>query len=482
SSKFIKKIHMTFITDDFLLRNDTARELYHGTAKDLPIIDYHCHLSPADVAANRKFKNLFEIWLEGDHYKWRAMRANGIDERFCTGDATPKEKFMAFAKTLPECLRNPLYHWSHLELLRYFDIDTLLGPDTAEAVWQQANAKLKDASLSAHGILEKFKVSVVCTTDDPTDSLEHHKVIAKSGIGTRIFPTFRPDKAITLANTEAWNKWTDRLCEVSGVEANSLQGFCDALKARHDFFHSMGGRLSDHGIETCFAEFPSKSEAEAIFEKARTGKPVSPSEQVRFGSYMMEFFGELDAGKGWVKQLHLGAMRNVNDRLFAQLGPDIGCDTIGDFEQGSRLARYLGRLAGRNILPKTVVYNLNPRDNYLFATMIGNYQGDGIAGKMQFGSGWWFLDQKEAMTWQINALSNLGLLGHFVGMLTDSRSFMSYCRHEYFRRLLCQIIGDDVENGELPNDMNLLGRLVQRVCYGNASTYFGLELGKYQAS
>jgi glucuronate isomerase len=472
---------MTFITDDFLLRNDVARELYHGTAKDLPIIDYHCHLPPADVAANRRFSNLFEAWLEGDHYKWRAMRTNGIDERYCTGDASPKEKFLAFARTLPECLRNPLYHWSHLELLRYFGIDTLLGPDTAEEVWERANARLKADDLTAHGILEKFKVTVVCTTDDPTDPLDHHKAIAKSGIGTRVYPTFRPDKAIAIGNAGAWNKWADQLAAASGVATDSLQGFRDALAARHDFFHAMGGRLSDHGIETCYADFPPEAEARAIFDKARAGKPVSAEEQVRFASHMMEFFGELDAGKGWVKQLHLGAMRNVNDRLFALLGPDIGCDTIGGWEQGGRLARYLGRLAGRNSLPKTVIYNLNPGDNYLFAAMIGNFQGDGIPGKMQFGSGWWFLDQKEAMTWQINALSNLGLLGHFVGMLTDSRSFMSYCRHEYFRRLLCQIIGEDVGNGELPRDMQLLSRLVHRICYGNAATYFGLELGAYRA-
>lgn len=472
---------MTFITEDFLLRNDTARELYHRYAEGLPIIDYHCHLPPQDVAANRQFNDLFEIWLEGDHYKWRTMRTNGIDERFCTGDASPKEKFLAFARTLPECLRNPMYHWSHLELLRYFDIDTILGPDTAEEIWEQANAKLADPSMSAHGILEKFKVSVVCTTDDPVDSLDHHKTIAESGIGTRIYPTFRPDKAIALNDLSAWNKWTDRLAGVSGVDCSSIDGFKDALKARHDFFHSIGGRLSDHGLEAAYADFPSAAEAKSIFDKARSGNKVTAEEHVTFASHLMEFFGELDAEKGWTKQLHLGAMRNVNDRLFTDLGPDIGCDSIGDFEQGRPLGKYLGRLAGRNILPKTVLYNLNPRDNYLFATMIGNFQGGGIAGKMQFGSGWWFLDQKEAMTWQINALSNLGLLGHFVGMLTDSRSFMSYCRHEYFRRLLCQIIGEDVENGELPRDMELVGNLVRKICYFNASTYFGFELGAYQA-
>ncbi|MGC9451411.1 MAG: glucuronate isomerase [Oceanipulchritudo sp.] len=472
---------MGFITEDFLLRNDTAKELYHGHAKDLPIIDYHCHLPPKDVAENRRFANLFEIWLEGDHYKWRTMRTNGIDERYCTGDATPKEKFMAFAGTLPECLRNPMYHWCHLELLRYFGIDTILGPDTAEEIWERANARLTDPSMSARGILEKFKVSVVCTTDDPVDSLEYHQTIAKSGIGTRVYPTFRPDKAIALNDVAVWNRWTDRLAEVSGIDCGSIEGFREALKNRHDFFHSMGGRLSDHGLEAAYADFPSEAEAKVIFDNARSGKRIAPEEHRKFASCMMEFFGELDAEKGWTKQLHLGAMRNVNDRLYNELGPDIGCDSIGDFEQGRPLGRYLGRLAGKSILPKTVLYNLNPRDNYLFATMIGNFQGGGIAGRMQFGSGWWFLDQKEGMTWQINALSNLGLLGHFVGMLTDSRSFMSYCRHEYFRRLLCQILGEDVENGELPDDMDLVGSLVKKICYGNASTFFGFQLGSHTA-
>ena len=470
---------MSFITEDFLLNSDTAKELYHGHAEGLPIIDYHCHLSPGDIANNRKFENLFEIWLEGDHYKWRTMRTNGIDERYCTGDADPKEKFLAFAGTLPECLRNPVYHWCHLELKRYFGIEKTLGPDTAEEIWEEANAKLADPSMSAHGIMEQFKVSVICTTDDPVDSLEDHKRIAKSGIGTKVYPTFRPDKAITLNDITAWNLWVDKLASASNIDCSTLSGIKDALKNRHDFFHSVGGRLSDHGLEACFADFPSDSEAKSIFDKARSGDPVTPDERIRFASHLMEYFGELDSEKNWTKQLHLGAIRNVNDRLFAELGHDIGCDSIGDFDQGKTLGKYLGRLASKQALPKTILYNLNPRDNYLFATMIGNFQGDGIPGKMQFGSGWWFLDQKEGMTWHLNALSNLGLLGHFVGMLTDSRSFMSYCRHEYFRRLLCDIIGEDVEKGELPKDMNLLGRLVDRICYTNASRYFGFTLGNY---
>ncbi len=471
---------MSFITDNFMLQNDAARELYHRHAKDQPIIDYHCHLPSKDIAEDRQFHNLSEIWLEGDHYKWRIMRANGIGEKYCTGDASAREKFLAFAETLPECLRNPMYHWCHLELKRYFDIDKTLGPDTAEEIWEEANAKLAEPSMSARGILERFKVSALCTTDDPTDTLEHHKTVSEAGIGTRVYPTFRPDKALGLGDVKAWNAWVDTLEKVSGESCRTLTGMLNALEARHDFFHAMGGRLSDHGMETCYDDFPAESEAEAIYAKARGGQRVTPGEHRQLASFLMEFSGRLDAEKGWVKQLHLGAMRNVNDRLFEELGPDVGGDSIGDFEQGRALGNYLGRLAGNRTLPKTILYNLNPRDNYLFASMIGNFQGDGIPGKMQFGSGWWFLDQKEGMTWQINALSNLGILGRFVGMLTDSRSFMSYCRHEYFRRLLCEIIGEDVERGELPDDMTLLGQLVEKICYRNASEYFGFELGDYR--
>lgn len=470
---------MSYITEDFLLHTETARKLYHEHAAPQPIIDYHCHLPPADVAADRRFGNLYEIWLEGDHYKWRVMRANGIEERYCTGDADPKDKFLAFASTLPHCLRNPMYDWCHLELKRYFGIEKTLGPDTAEAIWEEANEKLADPAMSARGILDRFKVSVVCTTDDPTDDLEHHRKIAADGVPTRVYPTYRPDKVLALADLPAWNAWVDGLEKVSGVSCDSLSGAADALNKRHDAFHDIGGRLSDHGLETCFDSFPSDARAAELYARARKGDALSPGEQAELASWFMEFSGQLDAEKEWTKQLHLGAMRNVNDDLFARLGPDVGGDSIGDFDQGRSLGNYLGRLAGKGILPKTILYNLNPRDNYLFATMVGNFQGGGIPGKMQFGTGWWFLDQKEGMTWQINALSNLGLLGRFVGMLTDSRSFMSYCRHEYFRRLLCQIIGSDVEKGEMPNDMKVLGELVENISYGNASRYFGFALGDY---
>ena len=465
----------TFITDDFLLHSDVARELYHDHAKDQPIIDYHCHLPPDQIAANRSFENLYQVWLEGDHYKWRAMRSNGIAEEFCTGDASEREKFDAFARTVPKTLRNPLYHWTHLELLRYFGIDDLLDESTADAVWNQANERLAD--LPVHALLENSKVKVVCTTDDPTDSLEFHQQIAGDGkLSTRVYPTFRPDKALTVDQPEVFNAWTDKLAEVSGVDCGKLDGFLEALKNRHDFFHSIGGRLSDHGLSAMDGLDCSEGDASAIFDSARSGKMVIPEDAARFRSFLMVYFGWLAAEKEWTMQLHLGPQRNNNSRALRELGPDTGFDSIGDFPQAAGLARFLDALENDKRLPKTVLYNLNPADNYVFATMIGNFQDGSVPGKVQFGSGWWFLDQKEGMEWQMNALSNLGLLSRFVGMLTDSRSFLSYPRHEYFRRILCNLIGQDVENGELPRDMNLLGGMVEDICFNNAKDFFGLEM------
>jgi len=464
----------TFITDDFLLHSDVAQELYHDHAKQQPIFDYHCHLPPDQIAANRRFDNLYQIWLEGDHYKWRAMRSNGVAERFCTGDATEREKFDAFARTVPRTLRNPLYHWTHLELLRHFGIDDLLDESTAESVWQRANEQL--AETRVHDLLTRSRVAVVCTTDDPTDTLEHHRKIKEQGtLETRVYPTFRPDKALGVEQPAAFNAWTDKLAAASGTECATLDGFLGALKQRHDFFHEMGGRLSDHGMNALDEEDCTEREAAAIFNRARSGGQVSPGEAAAYRGFMMIFFGHLDAEKGWTKQLHLGALRNNNTRLLRKLGPDTGFDSIGDQPQAAALARYLDRLDQDDCLPKTVLYNLNPADNYLFGTMIGNFQDGTVPGKIQFGSGWWFLDQKEAMEWQLNALSNLGLLSRFVGMLTDSRSFLSYPRHEYFRRILCNLIGRDVANGELPRDMGLLAQIVRDICYGNARDYFGLE-------
>lgn len=472
----------TFLTETFLLETETARELYFNEAAPQPIYDYHCHLSPQEIAENRRFKNLFEIWLAGDHYKWRAMRSNGVAERFCTGDAPEREKFDAFVATVPYALRNPLYHWSHLELLRYFNIDELVCPENAGAIWDKANARLAEPSFDVRGILKANKVAVIGTTDDPTDSLEHHRSIAGQGIPTRVYPTFRPDKALAVAHPEAFNAWCARLAAAADTDVNSFGSFLDALKKRHDFFHAQGCRLSDHGLESCFHAACSEAEAAAIFDHARAGIAAAPDEARKFGAHLMLFFGRLDAARGWTKQLHLGAQRNNNARLLKALGPDTGFDSIGDFPQAAALAFYLNELDKTGELPKTVLYNLNPADNYAMATMIGNFQDGTIPGKVQFGSGWWFLDQAEGMTWQLNALSQLGLLRRFVGMLTDSRSFLSYTRHEYFRRLLCNLIGNDVEKGLLPRDGKLLGALVREVCFENARAYFGLELApEYRA-
>jgi len=465
-----------FITEDFLLSNDKAAQLYNEFASDMPILDYHSHLPPADVADNRRFENLFEIWLAGDHYKWRAMRSNGEPERLCAGDADPRDKFAAWARTVPHTLRNPLYHWTHLELKRYFDIDELLGPDTAAAIWEKANSMLATDDFRTHGILERFNVAALCTTDDPVDDLEAHRRANRSDLKTKVFPTFRPDKAMALGDVNAWNEWVDRLAAASDVDIKNISDLIDALKKRHDFFHQMGCRLSDHGLECALADFPTDNEAASIFDKARSGAEVSGDEASRFGSYLMLQFGRPDADKGWTQQLHLGAMRNNNTRLFKALGPDTGFDSIGDFAQGRALSAYLDRLDSEDALPKTIIYNINPSDNYIIGTMIGNFQDGSIPGKIQLGSGWWFLDQKEAMEWQLNALSNLGLLSRFIGMLTDSRSFMSYPRHEYFRRVLCNLIGKDVEAGEIPDDDDLVGPMIRNICFENAKNYLGLEI------
>jgi glucuronate isomerase len=467
---------MSFIHDDFLLTTRTARRLYHEYAQAEPILDYHCHLPPQDVAANRRFQDLFEIWLEGDHYKWRAMRADGVAERYCTGDASHKEKFLAWARTVPHTLRNPLYHWTHLELKRYFGIDELLDESTAPRIWEQANALLATEELRAHGILRKFDVKAVCTTDDPTDDLSCHRAIAASGLETKVFPTFRPDKAMHVHVPEVLNPWVDRLQAASNTSITTLTHFEDALKKRHDFFHRMGGRLSDHGLCHAYGEFANEHEACKIFGRARTGHAATHEEHLRFAGYLMLFFGRLDAEKGWTKQLHLGARRNNNARRYRELGPDTGYDSIGDWPQADALGSYLDRLDQDNALPKIVLYNLNPADDYLLATMIGNFQDGSIAGKIQFGSGWWFLDQKEAMQWQMNALSNCGLISRFIGMLTDSRSFMSYPRHEYFRRVLCDLFGKDMEAGEIPGDDGLVGPMIRNICYANAKQFLKLDV------
>jgi len=464
-------MNKAFLNEDFLLSNSAARRLYHQFAARQPILDYHCHLRPRDIAENRRFANLFEIWLEGDHYKWRAMRANGVAERYCTGDAAPYEKFLAWARTVPYTLRNPLYHWTHLELQRYFGITELLDESSAPAIWERANTAL--AELTAHTILGKFDVKVVCTTDDPADDLRHHRDLAKSNLPTRVFPAFRPDRALGVGRPE-FVPWLQQLSRAADVDVRDLSSFLQALIRRHDHFHSLGCRLSDHGLDQCYATPCSEQVAASILEKAMAGAPIPEDERTQFASFMMLFFGRLDAEKGWTKQLHLGALRSVNTAALRALGADSGFDAIGDFPQAGQLASYLDLLSRENSLPRMILYNLNPADTFQFAAMIGCFQSGDQPGKIQFGSAWWFLDQKEGITAQINALSNAGLLSRFVGMLTDSRSFMSYPRHEYFRRVLCDIVGQDVTNGELPDDDGLLGRLIQDICYGNACRYLQL--------
>jgi glucuronate isomerase len=465
---------MALIHDDFLLETPAARELYHTFAASQPIYDYHCHLSPKDIADNRRFSDLHEIWLEGDHYKWRAMRAHGVDERFCTGDADPWDKFAAWAETVPFCLRNPLYHWTHLELVRYFGIAELLDPVSAPRIWTIANEQLATADLSVHGILERFAVRVVGTTDDPADSLEHHRRIQASGLATRVVPTFRPDRAFDVHDAAAFGAWVDRLAAAADVDIVRLDDFETALASRHQAFHDLGGRLSDHGLTQCPSAPASERDAARVFEAARSGRNASADDAWRFASYLMRRFGRWDAEKGWTKQLHLGAYRNVNGGAIARLGRDMGFDSVGDWSQAQALGRYFDDLDRDGCLPKTIVYNLNPADNFVLATMVGNFQGGGVAGKMQFGSAWWFLDQEDGMRQQIDALSNAGLLSHFVGMTTDSRSFMSFPRHEYFRRTLCNVLGRDIERGVLPRRSDYLGRLVADVCSRNAQRYFNI--------
>jgi len=468
-----------FITENFLLQNDRAVELYHRFARDLPIIDYHCHLPPAQIAEDRRFENLTQIWLAGDHYKWRAMRAAGADERYCTGDASDWEKFQKWAETVPQTLRNPLYHWTHLELKRPLGIgDRLLGPDTAENIWRECNAKLARPEFSARGIMRKMNVVLVCTTDDPVDGLEHHAAIAADNtFPIKVLPTFRPDRAMAVENPAAFNAWVDRLAAVSRIDVkDDFSSFLDALQQRHDFFHARGCRLSDHGLETFYAEQYGAAEVAAALRRVRSGKPLQTDEIARFRSAMLYKLASMNHAKGWVQQFHFGALRNNNTRRFESLGPDTGFDSIGDGEIARPMAKFLDRLDRDGRLAKTIVYNLNPAQNDLVAAMIGNFQDGAVPGKMQYGSAWWFLDQQDGMQRQLNALSNHGLLSRFVGMLTDSRSLLSYSRHEYFRRILCNLLGVEMEQGLLPDEMELIGAMVGDICYGNAAGYFGFDL------
>lgn len=470
-----------FITENFLLQNDQAVELYHRFARDLPIIDYHCHLPTEQVAEDRQFENLAQIWLHGDHYKWRAMRAAGVAERYCTGDASAREKFQKWAETVPQTLRNPLYHWTHLELKRPLGIgDRLLNAETAEGIWRECNARLAQPEFSCRGIMRQMKVVLVCTTDDPVDSLVHHRAIAADrSFSVRVLPTFRPDKAMAIENPVAFNAWVERLSESSGVAINDKHELLlDALQRRHDFFHAQGCRLSDHGLETFYADDYTAAEVAAIFARVRKGQTPQEGEIAQFRSAVLHELALMNHAKGWVQQFHFGPLRNNNSRMFQQLGPDTGFDSIGDALVARPMSRFLDRLDRDNRLAKSILYNLNPAHNELVATMIGNFQDGVTPGKMQWGSGWWFLDQKDGMERQLTALSNLGLLSRFVGMLTDSRSFLSYTRHEYFRRILCNLLGAEMQQGILPNEMEMIGAMVADVCYHNAATYFGFDLSR----
>ncbi len=462
-----------FLDENFLLSNKAAERLYHDYSKDLPIIDYHCHLPPEEIASDHNFDNLTKIWLDGDHYKWRAMRANGIPEEYCTGNAPDIEKFRMWAKTVPSTLRNPLYHWTHLELKRYFGIDKLLNENTADEIYDEASAMLQQKDYSVRELMKKARVELVCTTDDPIDSLKHHKKITGDDFSIKVLPAWRPDKAMAVENTESYNSYINQLSAISGIAITRIEDLYSALIIRQDFFHEMGCRLSDHGLENFYAEDCSEKEASTIFKRIRNNENLSENDVLKFKSALLIFFAEQDHKRNWTQQFHIGAIRNNNSRMYAKLGADKGYDSIGDFSIAKPMSKFFDTLAKNEKLAKTIVYNLNPRDNELIATMIYNYNDGSESGKMQFGSAWWFMDQKNGMTNQINTLSSLGLLSNFVGMLTDSRSFLSYPRHEYFRRILCDLVGTDMENGEIPYDFDMAGKLVSDVSYGNASRYFG---------
>jgi glucuronate isomerase len=466
----------SFMDENFLLKNETAVKLYHEYAKAMPIFDYHCHLSPKEIAQDKKYKNITELWLGGDHYKWRAMRSNGVDERYITGDADDKEKFLKWAETMKYCLGNPLYHWAHLELKAYFGIDQILSSETAEGIWEKCNKMLQANDFSAKNLIKKSNVKVICTTDDPTDSLEYHMEILKDkAFEVKVLPTFRPDKGINI-DKDTFLPWLKALSKVCGFEIKSFEDLKIAISKRIEFFHNAGCRLSDHGLEMVYYENSSEQEADLILGKAFVLQEISEKEARIFKTQVLLYLGKQYAKYGWTMQIHLGVNRNNNSRMMKLVGPDTGFDSIGDFNLSKMLVNFMDKLDATNELPKTILYSINPKDNEVLGTIIGSFQGGNIPGKIQFGSGWWFNDQKDGMLRQMLALANLGLLGRFVGMLTDSRSFISYTRHEYFRRILCNLLGEWAEDGEVPRDMNLLGGMVKDICFNNAKGYFGIEL------
>ena len=462
-----------FLKENFLLKNKTAEILFNDYAKEMPIIDYHCHLPQQQIAEDKNFDNLTQIWLYGDHYKWRAMRTNGVDEAYCTGDKSDYEKFEKWAATVPFTLRNPLYHWTHLELQRYFDVHDILSPKTAKDIYDNCSEKLRSKEYSVKNLLRKMNVAAVCTTDDPIDNLAFHQQLKDQNFEIPVLPAFRPDQAMNVSDATRFIEYVKKLEAASNISISNFTDFVTAIENRHEFFNSMGCNVSDHGLEELSVDDYTDIEIASIFSKVYGGKELTYAEQGKFKSAMLILFAELDFQKGWVQQFHLGALRNNNGRMMQTLGPDTGFDSIGDFSQGRSLSTFLSKLDTESKLAKTIIYNLNPADNELFATMIGNFNDGSIAGKVQWGSGWWFLDQKDGMTKQMNALSNMGLLSRFVGMLTDSRSFLSFPRHEYFRRILCNLFGEEIENGELPNDIAWTGKIIKDICYYNAKQYFG---------
>lgn len=463
---------MSYLHENFLLPNKTAQRLFHEVAASQPIMDYHCHLPPEAIARNARFPNLAEIWLGGDHYKWRAMRAAGEDESLITGDADPKDKFDAWARTVPQTVRNPLHHWTHLELKRYFKTNLMLSPKTANEIWELTNAQIENDSFNVHNICEDFNIHAIGTTDDPIDSLEHHITHNATAHQTKVFPTYRPDKAMLTANIQGWNEWTDALANVSGLTINSAITFVEALKARHDYFHEHGCRLTDHGLELCPYIPCSNEDAEAIYKKLRSGLALDTNEAEQWMTFILQHVARWNAAKGWTMQFHIGSIRNNNTGMFKKLGPDSGYDSMLDEPVARKFVAFLDSLALTDELPKSIFYHLNPNQLYPLATLMGSYQDGSVPGKMQLGSGWWHVDTMDGMRTQMEVLSSVGLFSKFVGMLTDSRSFLSFPRHEYFRRLICNIIGNDVEAGLIPNDKAMLDTLIADICFGNAKRYF----------
>ncbi|MGF6849612.1 glucuronate isomerase [Chitinophaga sp. W3I9] len=462
-----------FMDENFLLNSDAAERLYHDYARDMPIIDYHCHLPPAQIAADTRFENITQAWLYGDHYKWRAMRTNGVPESYCTGNNTDWEKFEQWAATVPHTLRNPLYHWTHLELQRYFGVADILNPASARQIYDTCNQLLQTPEYSVQNLLRSRNVSIVCTTDDPADNLQYHRQLKQEGFEIPVIPAFRPDQAMNVEVPEVYNRYLEKLEQAANCNINTYDDLLQTLKSRHDVFAAHGCKVSDHGIEEIYADDFLEKDIRQIFLKIRGGQSLTYTEIRQFKSALLLELALMDWKAGWVQQYHLGALRNNNSRMMRQLGPDTGWDSIGDFSQARALAKFLDKLDSQDKLAKTIIYNLNPADNELMATMTGNFNDGSVAGKIQFGAAWWFLDQKDGMTRQMNALSNMGLISRFVGMLTDSRSFLSYPRHEYFRRLLCDLFGEEIERGEIPDDIDAVGKIIQDICYGNAKSYFG---------